>query len=300
MRETSETRPDAPVTDIQGEPVNGTSPTAAAADNGKSGDDPAPRELVLPDAEQSARSRGRFGWLPWSAKGTSHNGQTHHLPLVGAGDGTVIGEQFRVLRSRIETVGPGALMITSALAQEGKTLCAMNLTLALSLRIDAGVILVDADLRRPSAGASFGIRSGRGLADCLLGEAHWQDCLVDTPYENLRLLPAGRRTSVAPELLGSERMQAVVAEMKREFPRDYLLFDTPPILLTADPMVIARHMDHVLLVVRAGMTPRASVLKAIKILGAERFLGVVLNDATDSVSDYYYYGGQHQYFYGKS
>lgn len=252
---------------------------------------------VSPANDPSAASAGRSRWLPWNPTRARQNGQEYPLPMLAAADGTLVGEQFRVLRSRIETVGPGTLMITSALAQEGKTLCAMNLALALSLRIDAGVILVDADLRRPSAGASFGVKGGPGLAECLIGDARWQDCLVTTTFDSLRLLPAGRRTAMAPELLGSERMQAVVAELKAQHPHHYILFDSPPILLTADPMVIARRMDHVLLVVRAGMTPRASVLKAIKVLGSDRFLGVVLNGVRDSVSDYYHYGGQHNYFY---
>lgn len=302
MSEISKAFPEAQrETDAQPAPMSGDSPSGAPASNGQPGAHPTPRGLaVRAGAEPSGSRNRRFSWLPWDAKRASRNGQDHHLPLVAFADGTVIGEQFRVLRSRIEAVRPGALMITSALAQEGKTLCAMNLTLALSLRIDAGVILVDADLRRPSAGMSLGVKGGPGLADCLMGEARWQDCLVTTTYDNLRLLPAGRRTAQAPELLGSERMHTVVAELKEEFPQHYILFDTPPILLTADPMVIARHMDHILLVVRAGVTPRASVLKAIKVLGADRFLGIVLNDATDSVSDYYYYGGQHNYFDDRS
>jgi protein-tyrosine kinase len=239
--------------------------------------------------------RRHFLRIPWSGKGTSRNGREHGLPLFAAADGTVIGEQFRVLRTRVEAAGPGTFMISSALGQEGKTLCAMNLTLALSMRIDAGVILVDADLRRSSAGVSFGITGGPGVADCLMGEARWQDCLVTTKYDGLRLLPSGRRTALAPELLASARMQTVVAELKVAFPQHYILFDTPPILMTADPLVLARHMDHVLLVVRAGVTPRAAVSKAIEALGADCFMGIILNDATDSVSDYYHY--RHQYAY---
>ena len=287
--------------DAQEAPMTGDSPSATPATNGESSDDHATAsELVVRagGGPSGPRSR-RFSWLPWDAKSTSRNGQEHQPPLLATSDGGVIGEQFRVLRSRIETVGPGTLMITSAMAQEGKTLCAMNLAIVLSLRIDAGVILVDADLRRPSAGASFGVKKGPGLADCLLGEARWQDCLATTTHESLHLLPAGRRTAMAPELLGSERMQTIVAELKAQFPQHYILFDAPPILLTADPMVIARCMDHILLVVRAGVTPRASVLKAIQVLGADRFLGIVLNDATDNVSDYFYYGGHYNYYFDK-
>ncbi len=238
----------------------------------------------------------RVPWLPWGANGTSPNGRENGLPLFASADTTVIGERFRVLRTRVQAAGPGTFMISSALGQEGKTLCTMNLALALSMRIDTGVILVDADLRRSSAGVHFGVEEGAGLADCLMGEARWQDCLFTTKYDRLRLLPAGRRTALAPELLASERMQTIVAELKAAHPQHYILFDTPPILLTADPLVLARHMDHVLLVVRAGLTPRTAVSRAIESLGADCFMGIVFNDATDSIADYYHYGSR--YYYG--
>jgi protein-tyrosine kinase len=162
--------------------------------------------------------------------------------------------------------------------------------------IGSGVILIDADLRRPAAGALFGSHGRAGLLECLTGEARWQDCLLPTLYEGLQVLPAGGRSGIAAELLGSEQMGAIIAQLRLEFPQHRILFDTPPILLTADPLVMARHMDHILLVVRAGVTPRRAVSQAIEALGADRFLGVVLNDATDNASDYYHYSGR--YFYG--
>ncbi|HVO25005.1 MAG TPA: polysaccharide biosynthesis tyrosine autokinase [Candidatus Margulisiibacteriota bacterium] len=200
-----------------------------------------------------------------------------------------------MLRTRIEIEKPGTIMITSALDQEGKSLCATNLAIALSRRIGPGVILVDADLRHSSVAAYFGLTEGPGLADCLMGDAQWRDCLVATKHYGLRVLPAGRQTSMACELLGSERMHALTAEIKAELPYHHIVFDTPPILLTADPLVVARYMDHVLLVVRAGVTPRAAVLKAVEALGPDRILGIVFNGATESLSHYYYYGRRYGY-----
>ncbi|MCK6554783.1 polysaccharide biosynthesis tyrosine autokinase [Candidatus Binatia bacterium] len=214
-------------------------------------------------------------------------------PLFKAGRGTAVGERFRVLRSRIETVGFGTFMVTSALDQEGKTLCATNLAFALSTSLGAGVILVDADLRRPNVGSWFGIRGGNGLADCLLGDARWSECLRATEHQHLRLLPAGRESGLSTELLASDRMATLLTEIKAANPRHYVIVDAPPLLLTADPLVLARHVDHVLLVVRAGITPRAAVQKAIEMLGSERFLGIVLNGTEGNLSDYY------QYRYGR-
>jgi len=237
-------------------------------------------------------------WIPWMRNAHRRNGRgpEEEIPwLIAPHHRSVVAEQFRVLRTRIETVGPSTLMITSALDREGKTLCAVNLAVALAMGIGAGVILIDADLRRPAAGALFGSHGRAGLLECLSGEARWQDCLVPTSYNGLQVLPAGGSSGIAAELLGSEQMRTIIAELRSEFPQHRILFDTPPILLTADPLVVARHMDHILLVVRAGVTPRRAVSQAIEVLGADRFLGVVLNDATDSVSDHYYYGGRYSY-----
>jgi protein-tyrosine kinase len=243
------------------------------------------------------RSRHRvFHWLPWRHNGNGQNGREPAIPwLIAPERRTVVAEQFRVLRTRIEMVGPATFMITSALDQEGKTLCAVNLAVALAMGVGSGTILVDADLRRPSAGSHFGGHGHAGLLDCLAGDARWQDCLMSTPHERLKVLPAGSRSAMAAELLASERMQAIIAEMKAEFPQHRILFDTPPILLTADPVTVAPFMDYVVLVVRAGVTPRRAVSKAIESLGADRFLGIILNDATDHVSDHYYYGSRYSY-----
>ena len=242
-----------------------------------------------------ARVRGRRWrtWLPW-LRG-SRNGHYDGRPFVVPSQGGLIGEQFRVLRTRIEVERPGTIMITSALDQEGKSLCAANLAIALSMRIGPGVILVDADLRHSSLAAYFGIGQGPGLADCLMGDAQWRDCLVATKYYGLRVLPAGGQTSMACELLGSERMHALTAEIKAELPSHHIVFDTPPVLLSADPLVVARYMDHVVLVVRAGVTPRDAVLKAVEALGPDRLMGIVFNGATRNISHYYNYGGGYVY-----
>jgi len=237
------------------------------------------------------RRRRRTGWFRWLKRTSSQNGHgAESTMLVTPNHETTTGEQFRMLRTRIEMAGPGTVMITSALDQEGKTLCATNLAVALSMRIGPGVVLVDADLRHPSVAPYFGLTGSPGLVDCLLGEARWEDCIVPTGYERLKVLPAGRRSAVAPELLGSERMGAVMSELKLHLPTSYIVVDAPPLLVTTDPMVIARQMDHILLVVRANVTPRAAVLKAVETVGANRIFGVILNDVTDALSHYYYYG----------
>ena len=270
----------------------GTSSPSSAVDKAPAGGN----GRVATTRQPPRPPRRSFRWRVWARNGIKRNGHGYEIPWLIAPDrGTVVAEQFRVLRTRIETVGPSALMLTSALDQEGKTLCAVNLSIALAMGVGGGAILVDADLRRPSAGALFAGRDQPGLLDCLTGDARWQDCLVATSYPGLKVLPAGRPTSVAADLLASERMQSVVTELRAEYPQHRILFDTPPVLLTADPIALAPLMDHIVLVVRAGVTPRRAVSKAIEALGAEKFLGVILNDATDHLSDHYYYGGRYAY-----
>lgn len=230
-------------------------------------------------------------------RGNARNGHVEQLPLVTDASGSAMREQFRVLRTVLELNGPGAIMISSALDQEGKTLCSANLAVTMAMRFDTRVLLVDSDLRRPSLATYFGLTADAkpGLIDCLLGEARWQDCVTATEFERLRLLPAGSSSALGPELIASQRMKTIVEELKAEYPQEYILFDTPPVLLTADPLALARHMDRCILVARAGVTPRAAVLKAAQTLG-DRLLGVVLNDASDNLSHYFHYS----YYTGSS
>ena len=248
-------------------------------------------------ASVTGSRKGRFTWRPRWWRAASRNGKVPQASpiLISPRQRSAISEQFRVLRTRIETAGPGCLMITSALDQEGKTLCATNLAVALSMSIGAGVVLVDADLRHPSVAPGLGLHSHPGLVDYLLEEADWQSCLQPTEHERLQVLPAGRGSPMSTELLGSPRMSALTTELKARFPSHFLIFDAPPLLLTADPLVLARHMDHIVLVVRAGVTPREAVLKAVHGLGAERLLCAIFNDATDALSHYYYYNGGYPY-----
>lgn len=251
---------------------------------------PGVQAAPLPDRRRpTPRPRKGFAalWAWWRKLWTPADG--FRAPLFTPGRGSVGGEQFRVLRSRIETVGFGTFMVTSALDREGKTLCAANLAFALSSSLAGGVILIDADLRRPNVESWFGMRRSKGLADCLLGDADWQTLLQPTDYERLRVLPAGRESGLSTELLASDRMVTLLAEIKAAYPRHYVIIDAPPLLLTADPLVLARHVDHVLLVVRADATPRAAVHKAIEVLGPERFLGIVLNGTTETLTNYYHY-----------
>lgn len=258
-----------------------------------------PPTLAAADGRRTRRSRKRrIRWSLWSGKAPSRNGRADDdgLSQFSLEHGTAVGEQFRMLRTRIESAGPGAVMVTSALAHEGKTICAVNLARALAMGLESEVLLVDADLRHPAAADVLHLRSRPGLVDYLLGESSWQECIHPSGQERLSVIPAGASSMQATELLASERMEALVIELKSQYPRHYIVFDAPPLLLTADPLVLARHMDRVLLVVRADVTPRDAVVKAIETLGADRFHGIIFNGAAQQLSRSYYPGG---YDYGR-
>jgi capsular exopolysaccharide synthesis family protein len=233
----------------------------------------------------SGRNGGGGAPLPTDSRG---------LLITPDGDG-LVAEPFRMLRSSVLQMGESMIMVTSPLDKEGKTLCAANLAISLSLTRDREVVLVDLDLRRPGLSTRLGLERGPGVVNCLLGEARWEDCLRPTSYTNLRLLSAGTQSHAAPELLASASLRQMLAEIRGFAESHYVIVDTPPLLLTADPLTIAGQMSAAILVVRAGGTPKAALEKAVELLGPEKLLGVVFNQATAQASDFYRYGAYGSY-----
>lgn len=214
-------------------------------------------------------------------------------PLLNSGRGAhLLAESYRVLRVGISFAWAGkpgqVIEVTSPSPLEGKTTTAANLAMILA-QDSRRVILVDADLRRPSLHSAFDLDSKRGLTD-LLAEPGLAVAsrLLETSVANVRLLPAGPTPPNPAELLGSERFAEVVAELRRE--ADVVVIDTPPLLGAVDPAVVGRVADGALLVVAAGETRAGALAKASEILSqsAPKVLGVVLNKTTKGHSGYYY------------
>jgi capsular exopolysaccharide synthesis family protein len=185
------------------------------------------------------------------------------------------------------------VMIASAVAGEGKTLTAANVALTLSNSYRKRVLVVDGDLRRPALHQIFRIESASGLADGLnpAGEAK---IVVRQITPTLSLLPAGRPTTDPMAGLISDRMRRLVEEAREMF--DWVIIDTPPLMLLPDANLLASMVDAAVLVVRAESTPHAMVKRAMDAIGRSRILGVVLNNASVGphggyeYSDYYYGG----------
>jgi len=183
------------------------------------------------------------------------------------------------------------IMVTSAFPGEGKTFCAINLAMSIAAERDRGVILVDADVARPSIPRELGIQVQAGLMEWLLGEERDLTRLVrPTNVDTLSLLPAGRRHEQATELLASESMGRLLDRLSESYPECLFIFDSPPLLVTTEARVLASYMGQVVMVVEAGKTPREAVTQALATIESNEIIGLVLNKAQDIESGGYYQG----------
>lgn len=169
------------------------------------------------------------------------------------------------------------VMVASAVAGEGKTLTAANVALTLSNSYRKRVLVIDGDLRRPMMHKVFRIETSCGLADGLDPSAE-RKIVVRQVTPTLALLPAGRPIADPMASLVSERMRQLIDEAREIF--DWVIVDTPPLVLLPDANLLASIVDAALLVVKAESTPYAMVKRAMDALGRSRVLGVVLNTAT--------------------
>lgn len=203
-------------------------------------------------------------------------------------------EQYRrlagVLLDAQGTNGTRVIMVTSAVPGEGKTLTASNLALTLSESYRRRVLLVDADLRKPTVHEVFRITAASGLAEGL-DPASPSRLVVRQVSANMSVLPAGRPTSDPMAALTSERMRDMVDEAKEAF--DWVIIDTPPLMLLPDAHLLSSLVDGAVLVVKAGSTAHELVKRTADIIGRQRVLGVVLNQAEARAQANYggYYGG---------
>jgi capsular exopolysaccharide synthesis family protein len=178
------------------------------------------------------------------------------------------------------------VMIASPMAEDGKTLTASNIALTLSESFRKKVLLIDADLRRPSVHTLFGTPNVTGLNDALNSEREEKLTIFEaTP--RLSILPSGRPNSDPMSSLASERMKMIIAEAGSKF--DWVLIDTPPVGVLADAKLLAEMVHAVVLVIGAGKTPFRAIERAIEAIDRKRIAGVVLNRVSEQQQPYHYY-----------
>jgi capsular exopolysaccharide synthesis family protein len=209
-------------------------------------------------------------------------------------------EAYRSIRTQINFrlwERPGrAMLFTSALAGEGKTLTVCNVAAAYA-QAGQKVLLVDADLRRPSAHKVLGIDNSRGLSNVIVGEATIDEAVVETRVPGLVVIPSGPLPPNPAELLESDAAKKVFEELKTR--ADIVLFDSPPCLVIPDASIIASSVDHALLVIQSGQLNARELRQAKEVLEATRsdILGVIVNRVPITRGGYYYYY-YYYYYYG--
>lgn len=199
-------------------------------------------------------------------------------------------EVYKVLRTQIlrytKETGGNTIMITSALPGEGKTTTAINLSFAFSKLFDQTVLLVDGDLRKQDIHRHLAFESDKGLSDYLLDDCPLSDLIIWPGIDKLTLISGGRLIHESTELLGSVRMAELVHEMKTRYPDRYVFFDTPPILNGADALAFVPLVDHIIIVVQAGVTQEDDVKRSLELIPQEKVAGFVLNRYRTSVKIY--------------
>jgi exopolysaccharide/PEP-CTERM locus tyrosine autokinase len=194
--------------------------------------------------------------------------------VTAAGGRTRLLEDFRLIKrpllqrafaERAPNDKPGNLiMLTSSLPGEGKTYSAINLAMSIAMELDHTVLLVDADVARPSVLRTLGLPSHRGLMDILLDDKlDMADVMLRTNVDTLSILPAGTNTPRATELLASSTMTNLVNEIANRYPDRIVIFDSPPLLLTSESRVLASHMGQIVMVVEAQTTTQHAVKEAL-------------------------------------
>jgi len=223
-----------------------------------------------------------------------------HL-LICNGSSPAIAEQYRMLRTTVlqHSNGnpPRTILVTSTLQGEGKSTVAANLAITIAQSVKEHVLLIDCDLREPTLQRIFGVKPVRGLADYLRRKVPLEDLLLRTEVGKLSFLPAGPRAADASELLASDKMRSLMAEVRARYDDRYIILDSTPLLPTTDPSILAQQVDAILLVVRAGMANRELVSRVVDTLGREKIMGVVFNaiEPTPASYAYKYYRSAYQY-----
>ena len=228
----------------------------------------------------------------------------HESGLVTAAGGrTALVEDFRIIKrplikrafaARKPGDNPGNLiMITSSLPGEGKTFCAINLAMSIAMELDHTVLLVDADVARPSVLRTLGLPAQRGLMDILLDDnIDMADVMLRTNVNTLSILPAGTSSPRATELLASHMMKNLVNEIANRYPDRIVIFDSPPLLLTSESHVLASNMGQIVLVVESERTTQHAVKESLRQLEGLSNVNLIYNKSREfpgtETYDYHY------------
>ena len=203
--------------------------------------------------------------------------------IISICHGNRAADRIKILRTQIlnymRDVGGNTLLIASANSGEGRTVTAINLAIALSQQIDGTVLLVDSDLRKPSIHTLLGLDVDKGLSDYLRGKADIPELLINPGIPRLVILPGGKPIANSSELLGAPRMKLLVKEIKERYADRIIIFDSSPLLTSADSFVLSRFIDGILIVVEAEKTTQEDLKRTIELLKERPVIGTIFNKA---------------------
>jgi len=205
-----------------------------------------------------------------------------------------ITEQYKTLRTNIEFSSVDqeykTILVTSSSPAEGKSTTVANLAVTFAQQ-GKNVLLIDADLRKPTVHYTFNLKNVKGLTNVLTKQATLTDAVQSTEIDHLSILTCGPIPPNPAELLGSEAMSQFIESAKTVY--DVVLFDTPPVLAVADAQILANRVDGSILVVASGSTEQdvARKSKDLLVSAKAKIIGAVLNRKKAKDSQYYYYYG---------
>jgi exopolysaccharide/PEP-CTERM locus tyrosine autokinase len=184
---------------------------------------------------------------------------------------------------------PRIIIVSSAVPGDGKTFTSINLALSMALERDISILLVDSDVSKHHITDIFGLRQRKGLLDALIDESLDPEALiVPTSSRGFSILPSGTRVEGTAELVSSNRMRQIVTALCARNPRRILLLDSPPLLITNEGRALVKVAGQVVLVVRAGETPRHAVEAAIGMFDEKQAGGLILNQVKVGLTEGYY------------
>jgi polysaccharide biosynthesis transport protein len=264
-----------------------------------------------PEQAQIISALPSLGMIPLGSRSTREMGGNQKLALASSKEAVELvtqsrprsqmAESYRALRTSLLLTfaggPPTVILITSALPEEGKTTTSVNSAIVLAQK-GTRVLLIDADLRRPSIHKTLGMGPKIGLSNVLTGAATLQQAIIpSTILPELFILPAGTPPPNPAELLASAKMKSVLAELRKQY--DHIVIDSPPTLSVTDAVVMSTDADAVVLVIRSGHTTKPALRRARDILLQvnARVCGVLVN-AVDLSSPDYYYHYEYQGYYG--
>ncbi len=206
---------------------------------------------------------------------------------------SVQSEVFKVLRTNLifpqDANPPRKILVTSALPNDGKSFVAANLAISIAKGVEEYVMLIDCDVRRPTIHALFGYGRVAGLSEHLANGMDVQKILLKTAIPKLTIMPSGTPPQNPTELLSSKKMRGFLDEAANRYDDRFILIDSPPPSVAAETSAIVNLVDGVIVVVKAGKTPKSAVNETIEQIGKEKIIGVVFNGSDSALKKYYGY-----------